>query len=186
MNDEQLKEKQLDSEVIFDGNLLHIRRDRVQLPDGGTAVREYNIHFGAVCVIPVDGDGNVILERQYRYPTGQILLEIPAGKLNFPGEDPLAAAKRELKEETGAVAEKWTDLGYFYPTPAYTTEKIWMFMAQELSFGEDCPDEDEFIDVVRMPLSALVDMTARGEVHDIKTQAAALRAEKILEQREKR
>ncbi|MBO4770688.1 MAG: NUDIX hydrolase, partial [Clostridia bacterium] len=91
MNDEHLKEKQLDSEVIFDGNLLHIRRDRVLLPDGGTAVREYNIHFGAVCVIPVDGDGNVILERQYRYPTGQVLLEIPAGKLSSPDEDPLTA-----------------------------------------------------------------------------------------------
>ena len=186
MNDEQLKEKQLDSEVIFDGNLLHIRRDRVQLPDGGTAEREYNIHYGSVCVIPVDGDGNVILERQYRYPIGQILLEIPAGKLGSADEAPLDAAKRELKEETGAVAEKWTDLGYFYPTPAYTTEKIWMYMAEGLSFGETSPDEDEFIEVVRMPLDELTEMICRGDIPDIKTQAAALRAERILNARKNR
>lgn len=178
-----LFEKQLETEKIFDGHLLHVRRDSVELPDGKKAVREYNIHYGAVCVIPFDSNCNVILERQYRYPIQQILLEIPAGKLNTADEDPFEAVKRELREETGAAAEKWTFLGFFYPTPAYTTEKIGMYMAEGLSFGSDCPDEDEFIDVIRMPFEELIDMIDSGSVPDIKTQAAALRAKYIFDKR---
>lgn len=180
-NFKNLVEEQLSSEAEYDGNLLHIRRDTVRLPNGKTATREYNIHNGAVCVIPLLPGGEVLLERQYRYPLREVITEIPAGKLDAADEDPLEAAKRELREETGAVAAQWHALGLFYPVGAYSTERIHMYLAAGLSFGERELDEDEFLNVFRMPLSELVEQVLDGRIPDAKTQAAALRAWMMLQ-----
>ena len=178
---EQLEEVELSSEAKYDGTLLHIRRDTVRLPNGQTATREYNIHYGAVCIIPLLENGDVLLERQYRYPLREVITEIPAGKLDAPDEDPLEAAKRELREETGATAAEWYPLGLFCPVGAYSTERIHMFLARGLTFGERELDEDEFLNVFRMPLDELVDRVLAGQIPDAKTQAAALRAKLMLE-----
>ena len=155
---------------------MRLFRDTVTLPDGGAGLREYVKHIGAVCVIPITDDGDVILERQYRYAVGEILVEIPAGKLNCADEDPACAALRELKEETGAVPRELIDMGDYYGSPAIMGERIRMFMAKGLTFGEDHLDEDEFLEVFRLPLDDAVNMVLRGEIPDGKTQAALLRA----------
>ena len=173
-------EKQVSSELIFDGRILHVYNDQILLPNGEPSQREYIRHVGAVCVIPITDDGDVIVEHQYRYPTGQTLLEIPAGKLNYKGEDPDSAVLRELKEETGAEAGELVSLGYFYCTPAYSDEKIHMYMARKLKFGETQRDEDEFLSVEKIPLKKLVEMVMNNEVNDVKTQAAVLRAYMII------
>ena len=178
---EHLEETELSSEVKYDGALRHIRRDTVRLPNGKTATREYNIHYGAVCIIPLLETGDVLLERQYRYPLREVITEIPAGKLDAPDEDPLEAAKRELREETGATAAEWHALGLFCPTGAYSTERIYMYLARGLTFGARELDEDEFLNVFRMTLDELVDKVLAGEIPDAKTQAAALRAKLMLE-----
>ena len=176
MTELELRETQLSSKGIFDGRILHVFEDTVRLPNGAAASREYLRHIGAVCVIPVLEDGSVLVERQYRYPVAQVLTEIPAGKLDYIGEDPREAALRELREETGAVASELIPLGPFYPTCAYSTEVIHMFLARGLTFGERELDEDEFLNVFRMPLRELVEKILNGEIPDAKTQAAALRA----------
>lgn len=170
-----LKETQLTSEPIFDGTVLHVFKDTVRLPNGRTGMREYTVHHGAVCVLPLLDNGDVLLERQFRYAMGEIITEIPAGKLDAPDEDPAAAALRELREETGAQAQELIGLGRFYPTCAYSTEVIHMFLARGLRFGERRLDEDEFLNVFRMPLRELVEKVLAGEIPDAKTQAAALR-----------
>ena len=175
-----LTEKQISTELLFDGTVLHVYKDDVQLPDGGTAVRELIKHIGAVCVIPVTDDGRVVLERQYRYPISRVVIEIPAGKLDYADEDRLEAAKRELHEETGLTADKWTDIGLYYPAPAYSDEKITMYLAQGLHKGKQDLDEDEFLEVFTMPLSQLVEKVLSGEISDGKTQIAALKAARIL------
>ena len=125
--------------------------------------------------------GEKLLERQYRYPLREVITEIPAGKLDAPDEDPLEAAQRELREETGATAAEWHALGLFCPVGAYSTERIQMYLARGLTFGERELDEDEFLNVFRMPLDELVDKVLAGEIPDAKTQAAALRAKLMLE-----
>ena len=169
-------EKQLRSELIFDGKVLHLYRDDILLPDGKTGYREYCKHVGAVCIVPLTDDGCVISVRQYRYAHRKMVLEIPAGKLDAPDEDPTAAALRELREETGATCKQLTYLGPLYTTPALIDEVIHMYMAEGLTFGETDFDEDEFIEVERIPLDELVERICRGEVPDSKTQAAVLRA----------
>ena len=170
-----LIEKNLASEIIFDGKLLHVYRDTVSLPDGNTASREYIRHIGAVCVVPLTDNGQVVMERQYRYPIGKVTLEIPAGKLNAPDEPLDEAARRELKEETGAEAGELIDLGDFYPVSAYSDERIRMFLARDIRFGSTNPDEDEFLSVELIPLEDLVREIMDGNVPDAKTQAAILR-----------
>ena len=177
---EQLTEKQISTELLFDGTVLHVYKDDVQLPDGGTAVRELIKHIGAVCVIPVTDDGRVVLERQYRYPISRVVIEIPAGKLDYADEDRLEAAKRELHEETGLTADKWTDIGLYYPAPAYSDEKITMYLAQGLHKGKQDLDEGEFLEVFTMPLTELVEKVLSGEISDGKTQIAALKATALL------
>ena len=181
----ELWETKTDGEVVFHGCLLHVVRDKVTLPNGCPATRELIRHVGAVCVIPVDEKGNVYLERQFRYPIDDVITEIPAGKLNSKEEDRLSAAKRELKEETGLVADRWTDLGVFYPTPAYSDEKITMYLAEDLSLEERSLDEDEFIGVFTRPLADLVRDVMDNKITDVKTQLAVLKAAKILESRKK-
>lgn len=172
----RLAETALSSREIFDGKILHVFEDRVRLPDGGESTREYLRHVGAVCIIPLLDDGTVLLERQYRYPVDRVLTEIPAGKLDSKTEDHLSAAKRELREETGAVAEKWTSLGIFYPACAYSDEAIEMFLAEDIRFTARELDADEFLDVIRVPLDSLVCDVLNGKIPDAKTQIAALKA----------
>ena len=173
-------EKTVSSELIFDGKVLHVYRDEITLPDGKPAFREYNRHVGAVCVIPLTDEGEVICVRQYRYPVAEVLLEIPAGKLDYKGEDPESAARRELREETGAVCRELIYLGKYLGSPAILDECIHMYLAKGLTFGETDFDDDEFLETVRIPLDELVDMIMNGEIPDGKTQIAALRAKKTL------
>lgn len=176
---ENLIEKKLSRTEIYDGKVLHVVCDDVLLPNGEAAIREFCIHVGAVCIIPITDDGKVLMERQFRYPHGRVFYEIPAGKLDYPGEDPLCAAKRELREETGAVAGKITFLGELDTSPALINEKIYMYMAEELSFVERELDDDEFLEVESAPLEELVDMVMQGKISDAKTQIAVLKAAKL-------
>lgn len=178
----ELFEKKLNSKQIFDGIVVKLFVDDIELPNGQKSIREVVRHSGAVCVIPITDEGEVVMVRQFRYPFGKVLLEIPAGKLE-PGEDPLDAAKRELEEESGAVAENVDFMGELYTTVAFTDEKIYTYIATGLTFKEAHPDADEFVEVVKIPLGTLVDMVMNGEIKDSKTQVAILKAEKIFLQR---
>ena len=173
-------ERTVSSKLIYDGNILHLYKDEITLPDGKPAYREYNRHVGAVCVIPLTDAGEVICVRQYRYPVAEVLLEIPAGKLDYKGEDPESAAHRELREETGATCRELIYLGKYLGSPAILDECIHMYLAKNLEFGDTDFDDDEFLETVKIPLDELVDMIMRGEVPDGKTQIAALRAYKMI------
>lgn len=175
----ELWEKTVESEFIFDGKVVKLYVDKVELPDGQHSIREYVKHLGAVCIIPITDEGEVILERQYRYAVGETLVEIPAGKLDYAGEDMYSAALRELREETGAVPAELIDMGIYYGSPAIMGEKIRMYMARGLTFGERDLDDDEFLDVFRLPLDEAVEMVMRGEISDGKTQCAILRAARV-------
>ena len=175
MNDSHLIESPLASELIYDGKIVHLYKDTVTLPNGHPAIREVIRHVGAVCVVPLTDEGEVICVRQFRYPHAKVLLEIPAGKLDSKAEDHVEAALRELREETGARCDHLTSLGQLLSTPAFVDEVIDMYLAEGLTFGDTDPDEDEFVDVVRIPLSDMVDMILRGEIADAKTQAAVLK-----------
>ena len=173
---QQLEEKQLDSKLIYSGSLLKVYRDEIELPNGKHTGREYIKHNGAVCIAALKDDGTLAVEHQYRYPFHRIVTELPAGKLDTPDEDPLEAAKRELREETGIRADKWIYLGGFIPTCAYSTELIHMYLASGLHFGDKDLDEDEFINVRFVPLDELVDKVMSGEIQDSKTQTVVLKA----------
>ena len=177
---EALREVRTGSEEIFNVVVLHVQRDTVRLPNGAETVRELIRHIGAVCVIPVLENGDVIMERQYRYPLDQVILEIPAGKLDAKNEDRFSAIQRELREETGYTAGKWTVIGGFYPAPAYSDEYITMFLAQDLKKGDRHLDEDEFLDVHTVPLRSLVEDVMAGKIEDAKTQVCILKAARIL------
>lgn len=175
----ELFEKQLTSKQIFDGVVVKLFVDDIELPNGQKSIREVVRHPGAVCVIPVTDEGEVIMIKQFRYPFDRVLLEIPAGKLE-PGEDPLDAVKRELEEESGVVAENVEFMGELYTTVAFTDEKIYTYIATGLTYKEAHPDADEFLEVEKIPLKALVEMVMNGEIKDSKTQVAILKAEKLL------
>lgn len=176
-----LAEVQTGSEEIFDGVILHVFKDTVQLPNGNPATRELIRHVGAVGVIPITEDGKVIVERQFRYPLGRVITEIPAGKLDSFSEDRLSAAKRELEEETGYTADEWIDMGDYYPTPAYCDERITLYLARGLHQGQRHLDEDEFLNFEAVPLSQLVEDVMEGRITDGKTQVAVLKAARILQ-----
>ena len=173
---ENLIEKKLTSENVFKGVLLDVYRDEIELPNGKNAKREYIKHVGAACVVPVDTDENIIIEKQFRYPFNKVLTEIPAGKLDSKEEPHLEAALRELREETGFTAEKMVYLGEFYPTCAYSDEVIHMYLATGLTKGEQELDEDEFVGVEKMPLEEAVNEIMAGNIPDGKTQTAILKA----------
>lgn len=175
-----LVEKQLSREEIFRGVALHVVRDEILLPNGKKSIREISLHNGAAAVIPILPDGRVIMERQFRYAHGKVMLEIPAGKLDTPDEPPLDGAKRELREETGAIAEKYTYLGAIAPSPALINEVIHIYMAEGISFGEKHLDEGEFLDVEYYTLDELYEMVMKGEITDAKTQIAILKAHELL------
>ena len=180
-SDEQnLIERTKASEKVFDGKLLQVYRDTVILPNQNTATREYIQHIGAVAVVPVLEDGRIIVERQFRYPLNAVITEIPAGKLDSNQEDRLEAAKRELREETGYIAEEWKEIGDYIPAAAYCDERITIYLARGLKKGEQELDEDEFLHVEAVPLEKLMEQVMTGEITDGKTLAGLLKAARIL------
>ena len=178
-----LTEKQRSRKEIYSGSVLHVVRDTVELPNGKESHREICLHIGAVAVIPILSDGRVIMEKQFRYAHGRVFLEIPAGKLDTTDEPPLEAVKRELREETGAVASKYTFLGEIDTTPALMDEKIYLYLAEGITFGERELDYDEFLDVELIHINDLVASVMNGEIKDAKTQIAVLKAHKLLSER---
>lgn len=176
----ELTEKTLSEEYIYQGRIIKVRRDEVELPNGHKSVREVVEHSGGVCVLPLTDKEEVIFVRQFRYPYKEVILEIPAGKRDHGKESPLECGKRELAEETGAKAAKYTNLGELYPSPGYCGEVIYMFLATGLTFGDTNPDEDEFLNVEKIPFDKALDMVLSGEIKDSKTQCALLKAAVIL------
>ena len=180
----EIKETTLNSEIIYNGKIIKVIKDTVILPDGNQAFREVVEHPGGVSVLPIDSNGDILLVEQFRYPYKEATLEIPAGKRNSKDEDPLECGKRELSEETGAEADKFTFLGELYPTPGYCGEIIYIFAATGLTFGEIHTDEDEFLNVKRMPLEKAIELVIKGEIKDSKTQVAILKAKILLDRGE--
>lgn len=177
------KETTASSELIFDGKVLHLYRDEINLPDGGKSFREYCKHNGAVCVVPLTREGEVICIRQYRYALDRVTLEIPAGKFDYIGEDHREAALRELREETGYTTETLIDIGPLSTSPALLTEIIYCYLAEDMTPGDCDPDPDEFLEMVKIPLEELVNMILSGEVQDAKTQAAVLKVWAMIQKR---
>jgi ADP-ribose pyrophosphatase len=172
-----LAERSVDSQELFTGNFLRVRRDTVALPDGGQSTREYVVHPGAVMIVPLltDAQGGlrVLLERQYRHPVAQVIVEFPAGKRDG-GEDLLLCAQRELREETGYQACEWAHAGVLHPLVAYSTEFIDIWFARDLVAGERALDPGEFLDVITATPDELLGWCRDGQVTDGKTLAAAL------------
>ena len=174
-----LEEKTISVEKIYDGKIIEVTREKVMLENKSETYREVVHHSGGVCVLPLNSKGEVLFVRQFRYPFKEILLEIPAGKREND-EDPKECGVRELREEVGAEAKNITFLGKLYPTVAYNTEIIYMYMAQDLSFVKQNLDDDEFLDIVKIPLSKAYDMVINDEIPDAKTQIAILKAWSML------
>ena len=169
------KFKRISRDLVAKGAILDYYQDTMQIPNGNIAKWDLIDHKGAAAVVAVREDGKLLMVRQYRNALDRFTLEIPAGKLDSKQEDPLLAAQRELREETGITAGRMENLGEFYPTCAYSDEVIHIFLARDLSYGERSTDEDEFLSVEMVPLAEVKDMIMRGEIPDGKTQAAVLR-----------
>ena len=167
-------------ERVFDGLIIHVDRAMYRLPNGAVKPREIAVHPGASAVVAVDGEGMVTLVRQFRAALDRVTLEIPAGKLDAPVEDHLDAARRELSEETGLKAAKWTHLTDMASTPGFCSEVISIYLAEELSQGETHPDDDEFLNVIRMPLEEACKRVMDGEIGDSKTICGLLMARSVL------
>jgi len=172
-DDAHLRETTIASEQVFRGRLLDVRCDTVQLPDGGTATREYVVHPGAVMVVPILDDGRLVIERQYRHPLQRVMLEFPAGKIDA-GEPGIACAVRELAEETGYRAREWAHAGVLHNAIAYSSEGIQIWFARGLTLGDRGLDEGEFLDVSTATLDELLQLAQRGELTDAKTLIALL------------
>lgn len=181
MYNERLIETKACGRCVFDGKVLRVYCDEIRLPDGNTSFREYAKHIGAVAVVPLTDEREVICVRQFRYALGRVVLEIPAGKLDSYTEDFRAATLRELREETGASCQRLEYIGDLVTSPALLDEVIHMYLARGLSFGETDPDDDEFLDVVKIPLDTLVEMVMDGRIKDAKTQTAILKTKRILD-----
>ena len=171
--DAHLVETRIASENVFEGKLLHVKRDTVRLPDGETATREYIDHPGAVMIIPRLPDGKLLLERQFRYPLARIFIEFPAGKID-PGEDPATTAARELLEETGYTAERWAHIGTLHPLITYSTERIEIYTADALTFVGTKLDAGEFVEIITATLEEALTWIDRGELTDVKTMLGLL------------
>ena len=179
-DDSRIMEQNVSSERVFEGIILNVDHLTNRLPNDKLAKREVIRHIGASAVLPIDSDGNVYLVRQFRAPVGRVLLEIPAGKLDYKGEDRKSAAQRELREETGLIAEEWIHLNDMLSTVGFCDECISIYLARGLSSGDCDPDEDEFVNVVRMPFAEAVDMVMNSEINDSKTVCALMMAYKFL------
>ena len=169
-----MTEKKLSSRVVYEGRILRLHVDTVELPNGAQALREVADHPGGVAIVAIDDSGGVLTVRQYRYVFSRVLEEIPAGKLE-PGEDPREAALRELREETGAVPERLTELGPLIVSPGAYGEVLRLYLAEGLEIGAQSPDEDEFLDVKRTPFDEMVRRVLSGELEDAKTVAGILK-----------
>lgn len=178
-DDAHLKETTVSREELLRGHFLHVVRDTVRLPNGGTATREYILHPGAVMVIGLLDDGQVVLERQYRHPHGRVFIEFPAGKLD-PGEDSLACARRELREETGYTAREWARAGQLHPCLSFADEFIDIWFARGLSLGERRLDEEEFLEVITAWPDELLAWCRDGRVTDAKTLTGGLWLQNVL------
>ncbi|MDP1672831.1 MAG: NUDIX hydrolase [Burkholderiales bacterium] len=163
---------------MFDGVLLHVRRDAVQLPNGARATREYIRHPGAAMIIAMPDPDTIVLERQFRYPLARHFIELPAGKID-PGEDPLATAKRELREECGYAATDWRHLATLHPCISYSDERIELYLARGLNHVGAAPDEDEFLEVMTVPLARALEWVRDGSITEAKAVTGLLWAEKI-------
>ena len=177
----ELTEKTIDSREVFKGRIIRVRFDTVRLPNGKEGTREVVEHPGGVAILAIDSEDRVLLVRQYRYPFERVLTEIPAGKRE-PGEPPFITAQRELQEEVGATADTWTELGTLIPSPGCYGETLYLYMAQDLHFGATHPDEDEFLEPLRLPFDEAVRQCMDGTLTDAKTVAAILKG-KILRAR---
>lgn len=179
MMDIDLTEHCISSETIASGGMLNVKRDQVRLANGNISQREYVTHPGAVVVVPVLPNGNIILERQFRYPLNQVFVELPAGKIDA-GEDVLVTGQRELLEETGYSASEWVELGHQHPCIGYSNEVIHMYLARDLSAGAHQRDADELMEVLELPFADCMKMIQEGEITDAKTIVALFFAEKYL------
>ena len=177
--DSHLKETRLDGGIAYDGKFLKVSRDRIQLPDGSVTQREYIRHPGAVVILPLLGDGRVLLERQFRYPNDRVFIEFPAGKID-PGEEHLACAKRELEEETGYTGGDWQFVCTIHNAIAYSDEHLEIFVARGLSPGTPKLDAGEFLETFTTTVPELLEMVRRGEITDVKTIIGAFWLEKII------
>lgn len=180
MNDTELREVPFASEDIYKGVIIHAERWQVRCPNGMNAVREIVLHNGAAAVVPLFEDGTVMLVRQHRVAIDEITLEVPAGKLDAKDEPPLHCAIRELKEETGLTASDMLLLTGIHTTPGFCTERIFIYLARGLSEGETHPDPDEFLNLVRLPLSEALAKIDSGEITDSKTICALLMTDRTL------
>lgn len=178
-NTRHLEEKTISSETVYKGKIFSINHDTVELENGCTAVRDVLLHHGGVCVIPVTDSGEIYMVKQFRYPFRTITLEVPAGKLE-EGEDHSECGKRELLEETGCTCSEYIYLGEMLPTPAYNSEITHMYLAKGLEMEKQSLDEDEFLDVVKIPLAEAVEMVMDGRIRDGKTQIIILKAARML------
>lgn len=176
-----LRETPVEQKIQYEGRIIRLRVDKAQLPNGKIATREVVEHNGGVCVAALTENRELLFVRQFRYPYQEVVLELPAGKID-KGEQPLACGKRELTEETGATALQYRSLGRLYPSPGYCGEVIHLFLATGLSFGSMKPDEDEFLEVEHIPLEKAVRMVMDNEVPDAKTQIAVLKTWTLLQQ----
>lgn len=171
----EFTEKTIESELIFDGKVVKLYKDKIELSTGQESFREVVKHSGGVVILAKKED-KILLVKQFRYPMKEVLYELPAGKLEI-GEDPFEAAKRELEEETGYCANKWTDLGYVYTSPGYSDEKLYLYEAEDLEFTHCHPDEGEIIQALEYKYDDVLKMIDNGEINDAKTLCALMRAQ---------
>lgn len=176
-----LHETELSSETVFKGRLMHVKLDRVRLPDGGESTREYIVHPGAVVVIPVFENGDLLLERQHRYPLHRDFIELPAGKIDA-GEADLTCAKRELEEETGYTASEWREVTTIYPCIGYSDERLAFYLARGLTPGNHGRDPDEFLEILRVPFGEAMDWVRNGKICETKTVIGLFWLEKMQQQ----
>lgn len=169
----EFAEKTLDSQLIYEGKVVKVLKDSVELSTGKKSFREVVKHSGGVVILALK-DNKILLVKQFRYPIKEVMFELPAGKLEY-GEDPFEAAKRELEEETGYCAEKWANLGYVYTSPGYSDEKLYLYKAEDLHFTRCHPDEGEIIQAFEYEIDKVMDMIYTGEINDAKTLCALLR-----------
>jgi ADP-ribose pyrophosphatase len=179
MGRKNLYEHPISSTKLYEGRLLHVHRDEVRLPDGKTSVREYIRHPGAVVVLALTAGGEILLERQHRYPLGRDFIELPAGKID-PGESTLACARRELLEETGYVAQEWQYVTTVYPCIGYADERLVFYLATGLEYRGHRRDEDEFLEIFQVPFAQALDMIRGGEICEVKTVTGLFWLEKLL------
>lgn len=176
----ELKEEMVSQQTVYEGIIVNVRRDKARIADGSIRNREVVEHPGGASVFAIDEEERVVLVRQYRYPMGEVVLELPAGKLE-KGEDPRESAIRELAEETGLEAKTVISMGCSYSSPGILAEKIHLFFAKDLVQGPVHPDDGEFLEIVRIPYKELIEMARRGEISDGKTLAGILKASLLME-----